>query len=80
MRELDRKDPLWVPTAMALGKLNTARLMSLTPFDDDQIYTIKKGDTLYGLGRKFKVAPDLLMRINRMLRPNRSQLANGEST
>ena len=38
------------------------------------VYTLKKGDTLYSLARKFDVALSLLMQINRIQDPTRIRI------
>lgn len=49
-----------------LGKVNLELLYSsaLLEEEGDQIYAIRRGDTLESIGRQFGVSPDLLARIN----------------
>jgi len=49
-----------------LGKVNLELLYSsaLLEEEGDQIYAIRRGDTLESIGRQFKVSPELLSRIN----------------
>lgn len=49
-----------------LAEINLDLLFSgqLVESEGDQIYTVKSGDTLSGIGKRFGASPDLLMRIN----------------
>lgn len=52
-----------------LGEVNIKLLFSPEIAEGDQVYTIKKNDTLYELARKFKVTQELLMRCNNITDP-----------
>lgn len=47
-----------------LGKVNIDLLFSPELEEGDQLYEIKKGDTIWDLKRKFKVTEELLLRCN----------------
>lgn len=49
-----------------LGELNMDLLLQrgLVEGEEETIYRVASGNTLEGIGRKFKVSPDLLMKIN----------------
>jgi hypothetical protein len=54
-----------------LGDVNAKLLMHPEPYGNDQIHTIEKGDTIAGIGKRFGVSPDLIMRVNRIDDPRR---------
>lgn len=47
-----------------MGDINMRELKSPTPGPEDEIYTIKRGDSLYALERRLKVPSSLLVAIN----------------
>ncbi len=53
----------------ALGEVNMTLLFSPEIAEGDQVYALKKGDTLYDLSRKFKVTQELLMQCNNITDP-----------
>ena len=54
-----------------LGDLNLRLLYSPEITGDDEYYTIKRGDYIYELARKFDVTQELLMECNRISDPRR---------
>ena len=59
-----------------LGQCNIAMLYSPIPMGDDEIYSIRSGDTLSALGRKNNVSADFLMRVNAI--PDARRLSIGK--
>ena len=51
---------------IVLGNVNLQMLFSPEIADGDQVYSLKTGDTLYELARKFKVPQELLMKCNQI--------------
>ena len=64
IKELPQGSPLRLDAEFALGALNMAMLRTPQPYGSDQLYELKKGDTIYGLSRKFKVSGELIMLVN----------------
>ena len=62
-------DPARPQVEHALGVANMALLMTPEPGPEDELYSIQKGDTLDGLRKKFKISPELLMRVNNIQNP-----------
>ncbi|MCE5231155.1 L,D-transpeptidase family protein [bacterium] len=58
--------PLRPDVEKALGSANMFLLMSPEIHEGDEFYVIKKGDTLDGLRRRYKVSSDLLMGVNQI--------------
>lgn len=53
----------------ALGQCNMALLLSPLPQEGDVVHEIAKGDTLYGMARKYKVSQEAIMGLNRVTNP-----------
>lgn len=58
----------------ALGHCNLALLLSPVPSEGDEIYELKKGDTMNSISRKYKMPQDLLMRVNGISDPRRMSI------
>ena len=54
-----------------LGLINARVLFSREPAEGDELYAVQKGDTIAGIGRRFNVSPDLVMRVNHIRDPRR---------
>ncbi|MBN1867148.1 L,D-transpeptidase family protein [Candidatus Sumerlaeota bacterium] len=50
----------------SLGKINLEGLYSAEMGEGDQLYNVRRGDTLETIGRQFRVSPDLIRRANRI--------------
>jgi tetratricopeptide (TPR) repeat protein len=59
-----RDSPARDEAEFLLGNINMSELKSPEPGPNDEIYTIKKGDSLWKLERKLKVPMDLLVGMN----------------
>ncbi len=55
----------------ALGQCNMALLYSPVQNEGDQIYELQKGDSIYGIARKFKTPQEVIMRVNGITNPSR---------
>ena len=49
----------------AYGKYDTRRAESDRDITSTKTYIVKKGDTIYAIARKFGIAPDSILEINR---------------
>ncbi len=52
-----------------LGEINVELLFSPQVVEGDEIYTVKKGDALYNIARKYDVTQDLIMKCNNITNP-----------
>ncbi|OPZ15701.1 MAG: putative L,D-transpeptidase YkuD [candidate division BRC1 bacterium ADurb.BinA364] len=52
-----------------LSDINTKLLYSPTPLEGEEIYEVRKGDTLDSIGRRFRVSYDLIMKVNKIANP-----------
>lgn len=54
-----------------LGQCNTELLFSPAPGEDDMIYEVQRGDSIYNIARKHKVPQELLLKVNGITNPRR---------
>lgn len=52
-----------------LGQCNLRLLLSPIPGEQDTIYTVQKGDSVYTLARKHRISQDLLLQVNGIANP-----------
>lgn len=60
------ESPAKADAEFLVGDLNMRALKSPTPGVDDEVYTIKRGDSLWKMERELKVPSDLLITVNNL--------------
>lgn len=60
------ESPMAPAARAALGRINTAMILSPAPSPDKTIYTVIKGDSLVKIAAKFKTAADLIYAVNNL--------------
>jgi lipoprotein-anchoring transpeptidase ErfK/SrfK/predicted negative regulator of RcsB-dependent stress response len=64
-------DPLRLRVESLLGDVNLRLLLHPQPQEGDQLYVLAPHDTIASISKRFKVSPDLLMRVNAVTDPKR---------